>query len=306
MFKSLLGLYIALSLQPMLPVADNIPANSIPIIESSAISISDLDFSNLLQVSPVPVKKDEFISPIIEAPSAVAMDNQTGAILYERNGNTQRQIASITKLMTAVIILEENELSTTVTISKEASSTDGSEMFLHNKEKITVENLLYGLLVQSANDAAEALAEFNAGSVDKFVEKMNTKARELGLINTHFQNPVGFDSKDNYSSAIDVARLARYAYQKDFVKKVGVIKETKVQSTDQAYTHELKSTNELLDSYLKIKGLKTGTTDKAGPCNVAIAENDKGNDIITVVLGSPNRFQESKALIDWVFRAYIW
>lgn len=290
----------------MLPIATDAPTSSLPIVESSVININELDFSNLLQVSPLPVKREGFISPVIEARSSIAMDVNTGEVLYEKNANAQRQIASITKLMTAIIILEENDFSDVVTISKEASVADGSQMFLHTGEKITVQNLMYGLIIQSANDAAEALAQFNAGSIDKFVEKMNTKARELGLINTHFQNPVGYDSKSNYSSALDVARLARYIYQKDFVQRAATIKELDIQSTDKAFTHSLKTTNELLDSYLKIKGLKTGRTDMAGLCNVSIAENDNNNEIITVVLGSPDRFRESKVLIDWTFRAYIW
>ena len=126
------------------------------------------------------------------------------------------------------------------------------------------------------------------------------------FINTHFQNPIGFDHKHNYSSAYDVAKLARYAYQKEFVRKAASIKEMEVSSTDNQYKHILETTNELLDSYLNIKGLKTGKTEGAGLCLTAIAENENGNDIITVVLGSPARFRESKILIDWVFRAFIW
>ena len=306
MLTSLIGFYIAASLQPILPVTDNLHNDLIPIVEKASVNIHNLNFSNLLSVSPIPIKKDAFISPIIEAKASVAMDNQTGEILFEKNGNARRQIASITKLMTAIVILEENSLGEVVTVSGVASRTDVSQMFLRAGEKITVQDLLYGVVIHSANDAAEALAEYNAGSVADFAEKMNNKARELGLLNTHFENPIGFDSRNNYSSALDVAKLARYAYQKQFIKDAASLKTLKVMSQDKTYTHELESTNELLDSYLNIKGLKTGKTDLAGLCNVSIAENDQGNDIITVVLGSPDRFRESKILIDWVFRAYIW
>lgn len=304
MLSSLIGFYIAATLEPILPLMIN--SKELEILQEAAVNIHKLDLSSFLSVSPIPVKKDEFVSPIIGARSSIIMDVKTGEVLFERNSSERRQTASITKLMTAIIILEENKPEDIVTISKTASTADGSQMMLHENEKITVENLLYGLMIQSANDAAESLAEYNAGSIEKFVEKMNKKALELGLINTHFQNPVGFDNRDNYSSALDLARLARYSYQKDFIKEAAVIKKKEIYAVDKAYKHELESTNELLDSYLKIKGLKTGKTDGAGLCNIAIAENDKGNDIITVVLGSPDRFQESKVLIDWAFRAYIW
>ncbi|MBT3864568.1 D-alanyl-D-alanine carboxypeptidase [Candidatus Peregrinibacteria bacterium] len=306
MLTSLIGFYIASTLQPILPInlEDNI--QSLQIIEQASLNIHKLDFHNLLSASPIPIKKDTFVSPVIEAKSSVAIDNQTGEVLFEKNGNARRQIASITKLMTATIILEENNLQDIVTISNTASNTNGSQMFLRVNEQITVEDLLYGVLINSANDAAEALAEHNAGSIKKFVEKMNNKASELGLLNTRFQNPIGFDHRYNYSSAIDVAKLARYAYQKSFVQEAATIQELEVMSVDKQYTHDLETTNELLGSYLNIKGLKTGKTELAGLCHVSVAENDEGNDIITVVLGSPDRFRESKVLIDWIFRAYIW
>lgn len=303
MLSTLIGFYIAQALQPILSINTT---KDIPLVEESSFRINKLDFSSLITVNPLPLKRAEFISPVIQAVSSIAMDNQTGGILYEKNASSPRQIASITKLMTAAIILEENDLNSIITVSKEVAATDGSNMSLRMGEKISVENLLYGLIINSANDAAITLAEFNAGTEDKFVEKMNRKAEELNLSNTHFQNAIGYDNKYNYSTALDIAKLSRYIYQKQFIKKSAAIKEMEVKSTDGKHTHRLKSTNNLLDSYLKIKGLKTGHTEKAGLCMVAIAENDKGNDIITVVLGSPARFQESKALIDWTFRAYIW
>ena len=208
--------------------------------------------------------------------------------------------------MTMLIILEENDIGEVVKVSANAATVEGSEMFLRPDEEITVKNLLFGCIIHSANDAAVALAEHNAGTVKAFVEKMNTYALKLGLVNTHFSNPIGLDETDNYSSAYDIAKLSKHLYQKEFIRDAAVLKELDVKSVDGNYTHKLKSTNDLLGSYLKVKGLKTGSTDKAGLCLVAIAENDKGNDIITVVLDSPARFTETKILIDWVFRAYNW
>jgi len=306
MLTSLIGFYLSQALEPMLALNENDLIPPLQIVESASVNIHKLDLSSLLSVSPIPVKREAFVAPIIEAYSSISMDVKTGEILFEKNSNTKRQIASITKLMTAIVILEENDLTDIVKVDQQASQTTGSHMFLRTDEEITVENLMYGLMIQSANDAAVALAEFNAGSVESFVEKMNKKALELGLINTHFQNPIGFDHKDNYSTALDIAKLARYAYRKEFIKEAASTSTMKVMSVDKAQTHELETTNELLDSYLHIKGLKTGSTEKAGLCNVAIAEDEDQNEIIAIVLHSPDRFRESKILIDWIFRAYIW
>ncbi len=234
------------------------------------------------------------------------MDLESEEILYGKNIHTRMPMASITKLMTILIILEENNLDEVVTVSNNAASTTGSRMNLQAGERITVENLLYGAIIHSANDAAVALAEHNAGSVSGFVQKMNKKALELELVNTRFQNPIGWDDPLNYSSPHDLARLSKIVYQDEFVKKAATIKNMVVRSTNGAYTHRLESTNDLLNSYLNIKGLKTGRTSAAGLCLATIAKSDEGNKIITVVLNSPARFRETKILVDWTFRAYNW
>ena len=301
MLTSLLTLYIISALQSDL--------NSIAILpnQENFIKTASSGFSSLMEKgSAGPIKKPEMIKPVIEAEASLAMDMGSGEILFENNVHERLQIASITKLMTILIILEENQLDEIVTINSDANGTEGSTMYLRTGEQITIENLLYGTLINSANDAAVALAEYNAETTEAFVEKMNKRASELGLINTHFSNPIGLDSSRNYSSAYDIAVLARYLYHNKFVKKTAEIKELEVTSIDGKFTHKLKSTNELLSSYLHIKGLKTGKTPLAGLCLVTIAENDTGNEIITVVLNSPARFPETKILIDWVFRAYKW
>ncbi len=299
MLTSLLTLYIAGAIEPNLDLAAD------P-IEKQLVRTASLSFSSLVENDVVPIQNSEMISPVIEADSSIAVDKESGKILYEKNIHDRLQIGSITKLMTILIILEENRFDETTKVSKNAASIEGSHMNLVAGEEISIKNLLYGALINSANDAAVALAEYNAGSVDAFVEKMNARANELGLLNTHFSNPIGLVNSKNYSSAYDVSELAKYIYHNKFIQEAAVIKNMDVQSADGTFTHKLQSTNELLDSYLKIKGLKTGTTGQAGPCNVAIAENENGNEIITVVLNSPNRFQESKILIDWIFRAYNW
>jgi len=303
-----------------------------------------------LEATPVPQKDPSAIAPVIKAKAAIAVDLKNGLILYEKNIHEPLPIASLTKLMTAVIVLEENNLKEVVKVSKGVSQTEGSKIWLAPDEKIIVENLMYGILINSANDAAMALAEFNSGTVEKFVEKMNTKTHELGLIATNFVNPTGLNEPpkekvlqpdsgntqppanqpqenkgmggnksildlksneaqnqyQNFSTAYDLTLLARYAYGKSFVRRATIKKEMEVASVNEKITHKLKNTNEMLESYLNVLGLKTGTTDEAGECLIAIIENDEGHDILTVVLNSPSRYNETKILADWVFRAYKW
>lgn len=263
--------------------------------------------SVLLEATAIPHENIRNVAPVIKAKSVLAVDLKNGFPLFEKGIYDRRPIASISKLMTIILILEENKMDDVVTVSKKASQTSGSRIWLAPGEKITVENLLSASMIASANDAAYALAEFNSNSnVKDFVAKMNQKAKSLGLNDTHFTNPVGFDDKENYSSAYDLSVLARYAFGKEFVRKTGVIKELEIKSTDGKLKHKLKTTNDLLSSYLKVLGLKTGTTDLAGQCLIAIIENDKGHDILTVMLDSPSRYQETKVLADWIFRTYKW
>lgn len=265
------------------------------------------DSTTILDANAIPTHDGIHIAPIIEADSALIIDLETGLILYEKNAYDRASIASITKLMTTTIILEENDLEEVVTVSKNAAETTGSRVWLYENEQIRVKDLLYAAIIHSGNDAAVALAEHNAGSVEEFVKKMNKKADSLGLYNTSFSNPIGFDEENNFSTAYDVSLLGRYAFKKDFIRHAASIESMEISSINGSIKHDLKSTNELLkSSFFNIKGLKTGRTDEAGLCLVGIAENQKQNQIITVVLNSPDRFKETKILIDWAYRAYKW
>ena len=294
MLTSLLSLYITsvIHLPMTMPTQESLPK---------------LTFFQSKEIAITPIKKREFISPIIDATSSIAIDIGSGEILFEKNSHQRLSIASITKLMTILIILEENDLTEIVSVSTNAANTEGSSMNLRAQEQIAIENLLYGAIIHSANDAAVALAEHNAGSVSAFVEKMNEKTKILGLLNTHFTNPIGLDNSNNFSSSYDIAKLGEYIYQNDFVGHAAQFRELEVKSVSGKYIHKLESTNDLLgNNFLNIKGLKTGRTDAAGQCLVSVAENDGENEILTVVLNSPARFTETKILVDWVFRAYNW
>ncbi len=260
---------------------------------------------NFTNTSEEFVKDETMIGPIITAKSAVVLDLDSGTVLFEQNSNEKMPIASLTKLMTNYIVLNENNLDDIVTVSANAANEQGSSMGVYTGEKISLKNLVLGSLITSGNDASIALAEYNAGSVSEFVDKMNRAANDLALYNTKFQNPTGIDQADHYSSAMDIAKLAMKAYENDFLKEAVKTKEITVENENGKIRHRLISTNDLLDSYLTVLGLKTGTTPMAGECFSAITELPNKKLILSVVLASTNRFKDSKILIDWTNRAYF-
>ncbi len=294
MLTSLLNLYAAVTLGTDQNIETTIKEDIRPQYEIT------------LPVSMIPVKKLTAIKPVIAADAAIIVDFDSGEILYERNAKEKLQIASITKLMTVIVALEEGNLEDVVTVSGAASRTEGSKVWLYSGERITLRNLLKAALIQSGNDAAVAIAEHIAGDVPSFVEKMNKKAKELKLYSTHYANPIGFDNVENYSTVSDLSRLALVAYRNPFIKNTVKLESATISSTNGEQSHDLKSTNQLLSSFLHVLGLKTGHTEAAGLCFVSVIDNKKGNKVITVVLNSPDRFKETKMLATWAFRNYTW
>ncbi|MBN2087400.1 D-alanyl-D-alanine carboxypeptidase [Candidatus Peregrinibacteria bacterium] len=264
----------------------------------------------LLDVNPVPLINNDAIEPKIGAIAAIAMDLDSGIVLFEKNAREQLPMASLTKIMTAIIILESHDLDEIVTIDENYGNLGedvlGVRIWLRNGEKITVGNLMISLLVRSAGDTAYALAKYHSGSVEAFVNEMNERAKALNLKDTHFVNPVGVDADGHYSSAFDLAILTKYALRNKTFRNIVKMKGATIESTDGNIKHEFLSTNYLLDSYLDIQGVKTGTTENAGESLINLARNEYGNEIITVLLNSPSRFQENKSMIDWVFRSFEW
>lgn len=262
--------------------------------------------------SPLQRKKSDLVAPYLEAKSALAYDITSGTLLFEKNIEARRRMASIAKLMTAIIILENHRLDEKVTITKPMTRVEPVKAGLLPGEEITVENLLYALLIHSANDAALALAIHDSISEEKFVATMNDRAKRLGLKNTNFSNATGLDTAENFSTASDILRLAIASLEYDFIRKAVRIPMMEIRSADGRIRHRLENTNELIKTNGKngyhIYGLKTGNTIGAGPSLIALSDGPNGNgkkrEILTIVLGSKDRFQESKILIDWVFRAY--
>lgn len=259
-----------------------------------------------ISANAYPQEKPTAIAPVIEAKAVLSIDLETGKVLYSQSPSQQLPMASLTKLMTALIILEESSPDDIVTVNKIATQIEPSKMNLVTGEKITIKDLLKGIFIKSANDAAVALALHSSPSVEEFAAKMNGKAKALGLNSTHFVNPDGLDADTHYSTAEDLAVLARAVYKYELIQKIVILKEADVSSVDGRFTHELKTTNDLLGSYLNVLGLKTGTTDEAGQCLITIVENENGNKILNVMLGSPARFQETKILSQWLFDNFNW
>ena len=256
-----------------------------------------------------PKKITKSLGVKLNSTAALVMDRKSDKILFEKESNKKLPPASLTKIMTALVTLESKaNLDDIVIIKKNSVDTEGSNIGLKIGEEITLQDLLYGVLVSSGNDAALALAEFTSGDIESFVLQMNKKAVELKLNNTHFVNVTGLDTEGHYSTAYDIARLLDYALENSFFKQIISTKEYEIIS-EPNITHHLKNTNQLLlDDYPKIGGGKTGFTDEAGFCLAALAKND-GNEIIIVVLGSQkngHQFQDVKALTDWTFKTFEW
>ena len=231
--------------------------------------------------------------PGISAASAILIDGESGRVLYAQNAEEERPIASITKLMTALVAVESHpDLSEVVTIRPEWTGVEGSSMYLKAGEELTLEALLYGLLLASGNDAAVAIAGFCAGDVDTFVAWMNDKAAELGMEHTHFENPNGLNDEGHYSTAADMAALARVVMEHEALAKIVGTRSITVAG------RTLTNHNKLLWRYEGCTGLKTGYTDRAGRTLVSCAERD-GQRLIAVTLNDPNDWADHAALFDY-------
>lgn len=243
----------------------------------------------------------------INSRSCIVYDRNSHMILYGKNETKQVKMASTTKIMTSLIIIENCDLSETLEVSQKAAGTGGSRLGLKAGDKITIKDLLYGLMLCSGNDAAVALAEYAGGDIPGFAELMNNKAKELGLANTHYESPHGLDSDGHYTTAYELALLSDYALKNEtFFKIVGTKNYT---VTINGYPKNLSNTNELLGYLDGVYGVKTGFTNGANRCLVTACKRN-GMDIICVVLGADTkkyRSQDSIKLIEYAFNnfAYI-
>ncbi len=275
------------------------------IILSNSLVFADLEDTEEINVNEViETSKNVENTPNINSQVALIYDRTGKRILFEKNGKKQFKMASTTKIMTATVVLENAKLDDVVTIENKAAWTGGSRLGLKKDDKITVHDLLYGLLLVSGNDAAVALAIHLGGSVEGFAEMMNNKAKELGLTNTHFVTPHGLDEDEHYTTAEELAKMADYAMGIPKFKEIVNTKTYTVRINNNPKT--LTNTNELLGSLSGVYGIKTGFTNGAGRCLVTGCK--RGNlDIITVVLGADTkkiRTSDSIKLIEYAFKNF--
>ena len=233
----------------------------------------------------------------LSAQKAILFDANSGRVLFEKNADSRSLIASTTKIMTALVVCEQCNVLDRMKIPKEAVGIEGSSMYLQEGEVLTIQELLYGLMLRSGNDAAVALAIYCGGTVEGFAELMNDKARRLGLKNTHFENPNGLDSPEHYSTARDLAVLTAYAMQNPiFVKTVSTKSITIGNRT-------LQNHNKLLWSLEGADGVKTGFTKAAGRILVSSAAR-QGRRLIGVTINAPNDWNDHTTLLDDGFQRY--
>lgn len=237
-----------------------------------------------------------------KATSTIAIDLDTGRILYGNNINEKRLIASITKVLTAIIVLETTDIEKEIEVGQEVLKMYGTNIYIEPGEKITIKDLLYGLLLRSGNDAAVALAVATSGSEEKFVELMNKKAKEIGMHNSTFKNPHGLDEDTkNYSTAYDMALLSKYAYKNKTYRQISSTKKYETKTFNKTYLWYNR--NRLLNNYNYATGGKNGYTPSAGKTLITTATKNKLN-LTIVTLNDDSKYETHQKLYEQLFSEY--
>lgn len=261
---------------------------------------NEVDFEDTIEVTASNVSE----LPKTNSRRYIVYDRISKSMIIGKNEDVKSAMASTTKIMTTIVILEKVDLNEKVTVSAKAGGTGGSRLGLKRGDKASVRDLLYGLMLRSGNDAAVALAEHVGGSVKGFAELMNEKAIELGLTNTHFVTPHGLDDANHYTTALELAKLTDYAMDNETFAKIVGTKSTTIYINNQS--RQINNTNELLGVLNGVVGVKTGFTNNAGRC--LVTETKRNNmDIITIVLGADtkkDRTKDSVNLIEYTFSKY--
>ena len=261
---------------------------------------NEVDFEDTIEVTASNVSE----LPKTNSRRYIVYDRISKSMIIGKNEDVKSAMASTTKIMTTIVILEKADLNEKVTVSAKAGGTGGSRLGLKRGDKTSVRDLLYGLMLRSGNDAAVALAEHVGGSVKGFAELMNEKAIELGLTNTHFVTPHGLDDANHYTTALELAKLTDYAMDNETFAKIVGTKSTTIYINNQS--RQINNTNELLGVLNGVVGVKTGFTNNAGRC--LVTETKRNNmDIITIVLGEDtkkDRTKDSVNLIEYTFSKY--
>ncbi|MGO4888255.1 D-alanyl-D-alanine carboxypeptidase family protein [Anaerobacillus sp. MEB173] len=241
----------------------------------------------------------------VSAQGAILIEQESGRVLYGKQEHTQMRIASITKIMTAILAIESGKMEEKVTVSKNAEGTEGSSLYLRAGEKIPLEDLVYGLMLRSGNDAAVAIAEHVGGSLEGFVYLMNQKAKEIGMSKTVFSNPHGLDDHENhYSTAYDMALLTRYAMENEEYREISSTKSYRSPQDGESWDRVWQNKNRLLTQLYKYStGGKTGYTKRAKRTLVSTASKD-GVDLIAVTLNAPADWNDHMQMFNWAFDTF--
>lgn len=260
-----------------------------------------------VQSPPSPVFTGQSLDVVLTAKAALVWDEATGEILYEKNGDERRPVASLSKLLSALVIRERMNTADMVVVPTEAREAQrrGVDIQLPIGSHVTVYDLLAAGLITSANDAMVTLAVASAGSEKNFVEAANDFARRNGVFNTHISNATGLGGGEQYSNAYDIKKLFQLAYRDQVLRNL-LVSDKGVLRTQEGQVRHYTSTNELLGTYFPVLAAKTGYTKEAGENFVVMTYGDLGQRLGAVVLGSEKRFQDMKTLVEWVKRNYTW
>ncbi len=234
----------------------------------------------------------------LSANSAILIEASTGQVIYEKDADTKRPMASTTKIMTALVAIESGDISREITVDAAAAGVEGSSIYLCAGDKITLESLIWALMLESANDAAAAIAIGVAGSVEAFADMMNTKAAELGLTSTHFTNPHGLSDDEHYTTARELAMLTAAAMENETFRQIVATDKYRISYGDTV--RALNNHNKMLRIYEGAVGVKTGFTKASGRCLVSAAERD-GMTLIAVTLGAPDDWDDHTAMLNLGF-----
>ncbi len=250
-----------------------------------------------IALGAVGILNSKLLTAHASAQSEIAMELTTGTVLSEANADAKLPMASTTKILTAIIIIEDCNLDEVITVPDEAVGAEGSSIYLKKEEKISIKDLLYGLMLRSGNDSAAALAMYHSGSIEAFANTMNERAKKMGAENSNFKNPSGLPDSEHYTTARDLCKIACYAMNNQAFKQI--VSSTSYSGEFRSYSNK----NKMLKMYKGANGVKTGYTIKAGRCLVSSAERN-GMDVVCVVLNCPDMYERSCNIFDYCFNNF--
>jgi serine-type D-Ala-D-Ala carboxypeptidase (penicillin-binding protein 5/6) len=293
-------LLLAISFVLLFPSVVNITETS---LVNSQIPQNNSAVAGIQKYNTLPVSQN-IPFPQVGARAILVKDLATNTLLYQKDINVPFPPASTTKIMTALVASEYFQPNSPLTVSAGAK-IGGSSVGLYEGEGLSFRSLLYGMLLPSGNDAAFTIAENYPGGLIGFISAMNRKVTQLNLKNSHFENPAGFDSPNQYASASDLAQITQEALKDSQLSRVFATKETEIVSLDKKYNHRLINLNKLLSQVKGVLGVKTGTTEASKENLITFVERDE-HPILVVILGSEDRYTETKNIIEWVYSNFLW